>query len=246
MLLQDIKRYLPNRLSGSYIPEKKAAPAYDLWSKKYDHQPGNLMLDLDEQLFGRLLKGVDISHKRVADIGCGTGRHWNKIFDLHPHSLSGFDVSAGMLNQLKMKFQDAETHLLKDNLMGSIATDSFDIIVSTLTVAHIKNLGAALLSWCRIINHTGDILLTDFHPDLLAVGGQRTFKHGNEYIAVRNYVHQVAHVKAIFALKDWNVVNEEQIIIDENVKPYYERQNALHVYERFKGMPVIYGLHLRQ
>lgn len=246
MLLQDIKRYLPNRLSGSYTPETEAAPAYDLWSEKYDHQPGNLMLDLDERLFGCLLSGVDITHKKVADIGCGTGRHWAKLFNRQPHSLSGFDVSAGMLNQLKMKFPAAETHLLKDNLMDNVATGNFDTVLSTLTVAHIKNLEAALLSWCRIINKGGDILLTDFHPDLLAAGGQRTFKHGDTHIAVRNYVHKVAHVKAIFALKDWRVVNEEQIHIDEALKPYYERQDALHVYERFKGMPVIYGLHLRQ
>lgn len=246
MLLQDIKRYLPNRLSGSYIPEKEAAPAYDLWSEKYDDQPGNLMLDLDEIIFGRLLNGIDITHQKVADVGCGTGRHWGKIFDLQPEKLSGFDISAGMLHQLKMKFPDAETQLIKDNLMSNIATGSFDTIISTLTVAHIKNLGAALLSWCRIVKDGGDILLTDFHPDLLAVGGQRTFKHGGEHIAVRNYVHKVAHVKAIFALKNWEVVNEEQICIDESVKHYYENQNALHVYERFKGMPVIYGLHLRQ
>jgi len=246
MLLQDIKRYLPNRLSGAYIPEKDAAPAYDLWAEKYDNQPGNLMLDLDEIIFSRLLEGVNIKNKRVADIGCGTGRHWAKVFQLQPFSLSGFDVSAGMLHKLTTKFPDAETHLLRDNLMGKVATDSFDTIISTLTVAHIKNLEAALLSWCRIIKKSGDILLTDFHPDLLAMGGQRTFKHGNNHIAVRNFVHKVAHIKAILALKNWEVVREEQICIDDQVKHYYENQGALHVYERFKGMPVIYGLHLRQ
>jgi ubiquinone/menaquinone biosynthesis C-methylase UbiE len=131
-------------------------------------------------------------------------------------------------------------------LLPYIATDSFDVIISTLTVAHIKHLEEALLTWCRIIQNDGDIIITDFHPDALAIGGQRTFKHDGGYLAVRNFVHQLDRIKAVFALKNWEVVNEEQIVIDESLKHYYQQQNALHVYEKFKGMPIIYGLHLKQ
>src|SRR5471030_2852942 len=106
-MLQELKRYLPKSLLRTYIPEKEAAPAYDLWAENYDNQPGNLMLDLDEIVFGRLLANVDIKNKRVADIGCGTGRHWGKILKQQPQQLSGFDVSAGMLRKLQMKFPQA-------------------------------------------------------------------------------------------------------------------------------------------
>jgi hypothetical protein len=33
-------------------------------------------------------------------------------------------------------------------------------------------------------------------------------------------------------------------IIDENVKSFYVKKNALHVYDKLKGIPYIYGLHL--
>lgn len=246
MMLQELKRYLPQRLLNAHLPEKDVAPAYDIWAEHYDNQPGNLMLDLDEIIFNRLLAGVNVNGKRVADIGCGTGRHWQKIMQQQPRNLTGFDVSAGMLNQLKQKFPQAEVQQIKDDLLPQVATDSFDVIVSTLTVAHIKNLEEALLSWCRILKKDGDILITDFHPDALAMGGQRTFKHGDGHIAVRNFVHKVAHIKAVLALKNWEVVSEQQIVIDASLKHYYEQQNALHVYDKFEGMPIIYGLHLRQ
>jgi hypothetical protein len=34
--------------------------------------------------------------------------------------------------------------------------------------------------------------------------------------------------------------------VDEKVKNYYESQQAIHVYNRFLGTPVIYGIHLRK
>lgn len=245
-MLQELKKYLPKRLLKSYIPEKDSGTAYDIWSENYDHQPGNLMLDLDEIVFSNLIKNIDLYNKKVGDIGCGTGRHWGKIMELQPAHLAGFDVSAGMLSRLKEKFPMADTHLIKDDRLPYIATDSFDTIISTLTVAHIKDLDDALLTWCRIVKDNGDIIITDFHPDALAIGGQRTFKHGKTHIAVRNFVHTLDQIKAVMALKNWEMVNEQEIIIDETLKYYYEQQNALHVYEKFKGMPIIYGLHFKQ
>ncbi|MES2274841.1 MAG: class I SAM-dependent methyltransferase [Bacteroidota bacterium] len=244
-MLHELKRYLPKRLHPSYIPETEAGAAYDIWSENYDNQPGNLMLDLDEVIFRRMLARTDLKNKNVADIGCGTGRHWHKIMQSQPQHLTGFDVSAGMLNRLKEKFPGAETQLITNDKLPNIPTDNFDVIVSTLTVAHIKNLDDALLNWCRIVKNSGDILITDFHPDALAMGGQRTFKHGNGHIAVRNFVHKLPNIKAVLGLKNWQVVNEKQIVIDESLKHYYESQNALHVYDKFKGMPIIYGLHFK-
>jgi ubiquinone/menaquinone biosynthesis C-methylase UbiE len=59
-------------LSSEMVPKE----AYDIWSESYDLQPGNLMLDLDERIFSGLIEHIDFYNKTVADIGCGTGRHW--------------------------------------------------------------------------------------------------------------------------------------------------------------------------
>jgi ubiquinone/menaquinone biosynthesis C-methylase UbiE len=233
-LIPTVKNYIKQRLFRQTSTEKNSADAYDLWSKDYDRQPGNLMLDLDEVLFPKLLDKAAVQNKAIADIGCGTGRHWAKILQMHPLSLTGFDVSQGMLNKLKEKFPDAHTHKITDDLLSNMGDAAFDTILSTLTVAHIENLEHALGAWCRILKPNADIVISDFHPKLLAFGGKRTFKHS------------ISSIKDVLQENGFRLVTEEEIGIDETVKHYYTKQNALKIYERFKGFPVIYGIHLRR
>jgi ubiquinone/menaquinone biosynthesis C-methylase UbiE len=226
--------------------EKGAEEAYDIWANTYDMQPGNLMLDLDEMIFASLIKNVDIKNKIVADFGCGTGRHWQKIYEKKPDTVIGFDVSAGMLRQLKRKFPDAVTQQTSDNLLQSVPDTSIDFLLTTLTIAHIKNIEEAIFSWTRILKDGGDLVITDFHPFMLDHGGKRSFSHGGKSLIVVNYVHHVEKVKKILEKYGLVVVKEEERRVNEDVKRYYEEQNAMTFYNRFKGMPIIYGLHLKK
>jgi ubiquinone/menaquinone biosynthesis C-methylase UbiE len=245
-LIPAIKNYISRQILNRPVTEKRSAEAYDLWSASYDVQPGNLMLDLDEVLFSKLLGNTKIRNKVIADIGCGTGRHWNKILEKMPQSLTGFDVSAGMLNRLKEKFPTASVHHITDDLFANAAHAPFDLIVSTLTVAHIEDIGKALNAWCRLLKPDAEIIITDFHPKMLAFGGKRTFSHNNRRLSVRNYVYHIHTIKNILHENGFKVAAEEEFRIDETVKHYYESQKALPVYEQFKGFPVIYGIHFKR
>jgi ubiquinone/menaquinone biosynthesis C-methylase UbiE len=203
------------------------------------------MLDMDEKLFADLLNMIDLRGKSVADIGCGTGRHWHKLYKTSPASLTGFDVSAGMLSRLKHKFPDAGVYQNKDNLFADVPTDTFDVIVSTLTVAHIKHIDEALRAWCRILKPGGEMIITDFHPNALAHGGKRTFEHGKRSIAVQNFVHFVYDIEEILLKNHFRIVRKEEKIIDDSVRHYYAAKNALSVFEKFRGSRMIYGLHLK-
>jgi ubiquinone/menaquinone biosynthesis C-methylase UbiE len=245
-LISTIKEYIHRHVFPSSVNEKEVVEAYDIWAENYDSQPGNLMLDLDELLFTKLFDPIDIKNKKIADIGCGTGRHWANILKKKPTDLTGFDVSPGMLGKLKEKFPSAKTHTITDNHFSAIEDNTYDLIISTLTVAHIENIEEALTAWCRILKHTGDIIITDFHPDALAFGGKRTFRHNDKQIAVKNFIHPVNLIIEIFLGNGFFVISEEERTVDEKVKHYYASQNALHVYEKFKGFPVIYGIHFRR
>ena len=237
---------IKNILKKENTIEKKSSEAYDLWATDYDHQPSNLMLDLDKIIFNRLIGSIDVKNRSVADIGCGTGRHWEKIISKEPARLTGFDVSNGMLDKLKEKFRGAEVLQIKDDVFPEIPDASFDILISTLTVAHIKKIEQAINAWCRNLKNTAEIILTDFHPQLLAHGGKRTFEHDHQHISITNFVHPVNKIKDLFYQNGFTVVAEEERMINETVKEYYTSQNALHVYDKFKGLPVIYGLHLKR
>jgi ubiquinone/menaquinone biosynthesis C-methylase UbiE len=245
-LIPAIKNYISEHLFHRAVTEKPSAEAYDLWSDDYDMQPGNLMLDLDEILFAQLLEKVDLKNKAVADIGCGTGRHWNKLMSQKPLTLTGFDVSQGMLNKLQEKYPLAKVCKINDDAFTNVRYAPFDIIISTLTVAHIEDIEHALSAWCGMLKANAEIIITDFHPKMLAVGGKRTFKHNNRSMAVKNYVHPIETIKNSLENKGFKLVAEEGFVVGETVKHYYEAQNALPVYERFKGFPVIYGIHLKR
>jgi len=243
-MIGTIKNYLKQRTPAP--TEMAVVEAYDIWSVSYDSQPGNLMIDLDELIFSNLIRNIDIENKSIADIGCGTGRHWQKLYERSPASITGYDVSQGMLDKLKQKFPQAISIRVTDNLLKDVPAASFDVIVSTLTIAHIENLRELISSWARVLKTGGEIIITDFHPAILAVGGKRSFQHGSNSFSVVNYIHGVDDIKNEFARLGFTLVAQQERYIDEAVRSYYENKQAIHIYNRYKGMPVIYGLHLKK
>src|SRR5579871_6849887 len=112
-----ILRKIKEALLPARKPTTEPAAAYDIWALSYDHQPDNLMLALDEELCNQLFRQAVLRGKVIADIGCGTGRHWKKLLSHQPARLVGYDVSSGMLEILQQKFPDAETYLLQGGLL---------------------------------------------------------------------------------------------------------------------------------
>jgi ubiquinone/menaquinone biosynthesis C-methylase UbiE len=226
--------------------EKEPSEAYDLWAPGYDNQSGNLVLDLDEEIFSSFLADFEIENKSVVDVGCGTGRHWKAIMEKSPAKLIGYDVSAGMLNELKKKFPQAETHLLNNDLLTGLANSSHDLIISTLTIAHIENIDDAFREWDRVLKPGADIIITDYHPEILAKGGKRTFQHDNKTMIVQNFIHSLEMLRVIAKQLQWTELRFAERKIDESMRSYYEKQNALAIFEKFKAVPVIYAIHFKK
>jgi len=72
---------------------------------------------LDEIVFSRLLEHAELPDKITFDIGCGTGRHWDRIMELGSAELIGCDISAEMLKRLRQKCPDAMTYHLRDSAL---------------------------------------------------------------------------------------------------------------------------------
>lgn len=235
-----IKNFLFKKPPAELAPEN----AYDLWAGTYDAQPDNLMLALDEEVVAKLLRRIPLTNKVVIDYGCGTGRHWPKLLAERPLQLRGYDVSAGMLAQLIAKYPYAEVVKIDENTVPDMPAQSADVIISTLTVAHIEDLDQLFAAWAGALKPDGDIVITDFHPQALAMGGKRTFTHQNNPVAVVNHVHDLPTIIHRLNEYGFRISGLEERVVDEGMKPFYEKQNALHVYERFKGVPIIYGISL--
>ncbi|HEY9196250.1 MAG TPA: class I SAM-dependent methyltransferase [Mucilaginibacter sp.] len=243
-MLVTLKNYIKSKINTPAVIEKSVVAAYDAWAAYHDSQPGNLMLELNDKLFAVLVQGISFKGKTVADIGCGTGRQWPLILAGQPDGLTGFDVSGRMLKKLQEKYPQADARLINDNLFSGIPDASFDIIVSTLTVAHIEYIEEAMQSWTRLLTPGGHIIITDFHPHMLALGGKRTFRHNKKVLAIRSYINPIYTIKDILLNCGCSLIAQEEIRIDETMKPFYQNADAMHVYEKYRGFPVIYGIHL--
>jgi ubiquinone/menaquinone biosynthesis C-methylase UbiE len=224
---------------------REAASAYDLWSATYDEEPDNLLVLLDEGLFEGLLRRVEVRGKRVVDVGCGTGRHWSKILAHGPSELVGYDLSAGMIARLRRKHPGATVHRASAEALSHTAPGSCDLLVSTLALSHVPSAGAALHEWARVLREGGDVLLTDFHPAAAAVA-ETTFVHSGRLITVEKYVRPLPTLEAALAVSGFEVLVREERVIDESVRHHYERADKGAVFERMRGTPLLYGMHLRK
>ena len=222
------------------------AAAYDLWASSYDSESDNVVLHLEQDVFSRLLKPLHLNGRTVMDFGCGTGRHWHEILERKPASLSGYDVSAKMLHRLKEKFPDAQTLLLNDGMLNETAAASIDVLTSTLVLAHVPSVEKVFQEWSRVVKTGGDILITDFHPAALAHGADRTFRHEGRLISVKSYPHAMESIRSAAKALGWHEIEFTEVKIDQAVEPYYKDRQAETLYERFRGVPLVYGLLLKK
>ena len=147
---------------------RAVASAYDLWSATYDDEGDNLLVLLDEELFAGLLARIEVSGKRVVDVGCGTGRHWGKLLARAPAQLVGYDVSPGMLARLRSKNPGATVHLASAEALVHTAAGTCDLLISTLALSHVADADAAIREWARVLRDGGDSAAHGFPP-----GGRR-------------------------------------------------------------------------
>jgi ubiquinone/menaquinone biosynthesis C-methylase UbiE len=222
-----------------------AASAYDLWSASYDEEPDNLLVLLDEGLFEGLLRRVEVRGKRVVDVGCGTGRHWSKILARGPAELVGYDVSPGMLARLERKHPGATVHLGSAEALSHTAAERCDLLVSTLALSHVRSAGPVLHEWARVLRAAGDLLLTDFHPAAAAIA-DTTFVHGGRVITVEKHVHPLPALEAALGASGFELLEREERVADESVRHHYERAGKGAVFQRMRGTPLLYGMHLRK
>ena len=240
LLLNIIKKYIRHS-----IRETEPETAYNLWAGGYDQQPDNLMLALDNEVFSALLNKLPLVKLDIIDVGCGTGRHWYQIMSQKPGRIVGYDVSMEMLNMLKQKFPGQQVHRQIGHLLKE-ADNSFDLLVCTLTLAHISNAAAAIREWYRVIKPGGSMIITDYHPVALQRGGQRTFSHNGRLVAVKSYVYPIAFIIQTAISLGMEVITLTEKNIDDTMREWYVKQGALPVFEKFKGTPIIYGCCLKK
>lgn len=140
---------------------------FDTAAATWDEKPQRIKLAGD--VAEAIRKEVKItSSMDVADFGCGTGL---LSFLLQPmaRSLTGIDSSVGMLEVFREKgrqfaLQNIRTQLA-DLDRGDILTGRYDLVVSTMTLHHVRNVSAVLDQLHGVLAPGGSLCVADLDPD---------------------------------------------------------------------------------
>jgi ubiquinone/menaquinone biosynthesis C-methylase UbiE len=235
-----VRRLLRTALS---TPKRiTAREAYRLWASTYDAQPNNLLLALEEEVFAELLACVDLEGRAVLDVGCGTGRHWQRLWAARPGALAGVDTSPEMLVRLRERVPGADVRLVSDTRLEGVADASVDVVVSTLTIGHIAALGSALGEWTRVLRPGGIMILTDFHPEAFRVGMKRTFVHSGTTFEVEHHLHSLDALVEICRGLTLEIRETRERVIDEGARAYCADRKQAAVFRRAQGTPIVLGM----
>jgi ubiquinone/menaquinone biosynthesis C-methylase UbiE len=140
---------------------------FDKEAASWDENPARIKLAKDvahavaKQI--QLTKGMD-----VLDFGCGTGLLTIEL-QLFVRSVTGVDSSRGMIDVLKKKIAAQNltnvTAVYADLDRGDILAGNYDLVVSSMTLHHIKEIRPLFDQFYGIIAPAGHLCITDLDPD---------------------------------------------------------------------------------
>ncbi len=140
---------------------------FDKEAASWDENPGRVKLanDIARAISRQITLTPDMS---VMDFGCGTGL---LTIHLQPlvRSIIGVDSSQGMLDILKTKIAKMNLNNVKAELVdldrGDILTGSYNLVLSNMTLHHIKDIKHLFDQFHKITALPGYLCIADLDSD---------------------------------------------------------------------------------
>lgn len=187
---------------------------YDKYASLYDEKLA--FLDTFEQgMMGKIIG--DVSGKKVLDAGCGTGRMIKKLLEKGA-IVTGADISPEMLKIAKKKFDKAE-FVEADIEKLPFKDESFDVVVASFVIVHLKDLKKAFDEVYRVLKPGGSFIVTNVNQKK----APKLKTSAKEEIVILSHYHIPEHVisaleYALFNIQEEEFINENAIWINQIVK----------------------------
>lgn len=143
---------------------------YALWAATYD-QELNALIAVEAAQVEALVATIPMTS--AIDVGTGTGRHALRLAR-RGVAVTAVDPSPAMLAVAQDKARRAglPIHFQRAAIEEGLpyVTNQFDFLICALTLCHVADLHQALQECARVVRPGGSVLLTDIHPDVVAVG----------------------------------------------------------------------------
>ena len=164
--------------------------AYNIWADQYDTNV-NRTRDLDKKCTIETLN--NLVFKNVLELGCGTGKNTEWLLN-KAERIIGLDFSQEMLNKAEEKISDKRVTFKKADLTKDwkIENNFADLITSSLTLEHIKNLDHIFSQANQKLNKNGLFFISELHPFKQYSGSKAQYETENGTKELEVYVHHIS------------------------------------------------------
>jgi len=205
--------------------------AYNIWAHQYDTNV-NRTRDLDKTCTIETLN--NLVFKNILELGCGTGKNTEWLLN-KAERIIGLDFSQEMLNKAKEKISDKRVTFKKADLTKDwkVENNFVDLITSSLTLEHIKNLDHIFSQANQKLNKNGLFFISELHPFKQYSGSKAQYETESGTKELEVYVHHISEYIddaknngfQLIELKEW---------FDENSKNGIPRLISF-VFKKIKG-----------
>lgn len=200
---EDVARLLTDAPSMPFdAPALDVVDGYARWASSYDATP-NPLIDIEGPLVRAMIDGVPPGI--AVDAACGTGRHVRHLAE-RGHRVIGIDASPAMLAEARRAVPSGD---FRTGDLGSlpVPTATADVVVSTLALSHCPDVGPAIAELARVARPGARVVVSDFHPVMIALGGSAFFVAADGTAGhVRSFCHWHGEYLAAFAAVGLDVV----------------------------------------
>ena len=168
--------------------------AYDRWAATYDGYDNPMVFAATQAMAA--LEGV--AGADVVEFGCGTGRNLQLMADRGAASLTGLDLSDGMLARARAR--NPAFRLLRHDMREAapVADASADLAVFCLTLEHVEDIARPVAEAARVLRPGGRLVAVEIHPFLAMSGIAAHFKDAAGEVRMPAFAHRFSDYVSAF------------------------------------------------
>ncbi|MEK6963493.1 MAG: class I SAM-dependent methyltransferase [Nanoarchaeota archaeon] len=209
----------------------KSKKGYDLWADKYT----GIWVESFEQ--NHLIEMLgNIKGKTALDAGCGAGRNIIKL--VHKGAkVTGIDISPKIIFEAQQKLhkKKIDAPLFVGNLTKlQFPNETFDIIIASSVLDHIKNLKPVFKEFERVLKKKGVLLYSGLHPNADVWLHAAQFTKNNTQYLLEEYPHSFEEIKQLVC-KNFLVQTKAIILrLSNKQRMFYPKR----IFEKERNKPV--------
>jgi len=169
--------------------------AYKHWSVQYDTNQ-NKTRDLEAISLRETLE--DTQFDNCLEIGCGTGKNTEWLLT-KGQKITAIDLSEEMLTIAQSKISSNNVLFLKVDINEewTFANEKFDLVVCSLVLEHIENIGRIFKLISEHLTESGTVYIGELHPFKQYSGSKASFENEKGKQTVTVITHHISEFTSL-------------------------------------------------